>query len=183
MSEKYCIFLRGVNVNGVKMKMVDLKCAFAEMSFANAKTILATGNVIIASSENDMATMKALIEKGLGGYFKYDANIFIRSKDGLEAVISASKGIGAPPDCHLYYLICDDPIVTAELYNLFNSLPHQNNEMFYIMDSGAFWVVPVGETLESPFGSKALGDKKYKAKLTSRNINTIEKILQAMQAG
>jgi len=42
MEEEYCVFLRGINVNGIKIKMDALKKAFQRMGFTNVKTILAT---------------------------------------------------------------------------------------------------------------------------------------------
>ena len=126
--------------------------------------------------------MKAAVEKGLGSYFKYEASVFVRDESELEGVLSAAAGLSVPPDCHLYYLICDDSAVPRELERLFGSLEHRAGEAVKVLDGGAFWIVPAGETLSSPFGSKILGAKKYRDSLTSRNINTVEKALHAMRA-
>lgn len=180
--EHICAFLRGVNVNGVKMKMDNLKKVFAAMSYPGAQTILATGNVIIPTDRDDLAALKTEIEKGLSAAFHYDAYVFLRTAKELASVMSAAARAAAGPDCHLYWLICDDSHVITELSGVFASLPHQQNETFIPTVGGAFWIVPVGETLESAFGSKVLGAKKYKDKLTSRNMNTIEKITKLMNA-
>jgi uncharacterized protein (DUF1697 family) len=180
VAEPICIFLRGVNVSGVKMKMDELKRAFADMSFTDAKTILATGNVVISTSRGDNSALKSEIEKGLCDAFRYDAHIYLRTSQDLHTILSAAADLSVPPGCHLYYLICDDMPVIAELNSVFSSLPHKQNEAFVPNAFGAFWIVPAGETLDSAFGSKALGSKKYKDKLTSRNMNTIEKIAKVM---
>jgi uncharacterized protein (DUF1697 family) len=179
MVRKYCVFLRGVNVNGVKMKMDALKKVFDAMPYGDARTVLATGNVIIASDDSPLA-MKAAIEAALGSRFNYDACVFLRSAAELKTVLADSKNVAVPEGCHLYYLLCDSKSTTGELAGVFGSLPHKAGEAFIPVETGAFWIVPVGETLESPFGSKVLGARKYKDRLTSRNMNTIEKILQAM---
>ena len=45
----YCAFLRGVNVNGRKLKMADA-CHFLESAgLSNLKSVLATGNFIFDS--------------------------------------------------------------------------------------------------------------------------------------
>jgi uncharacterized protein (DUF1697 family) len=181
MTAKYCVFLRGVNVNGVKMKMDDLKKAFAGMSYAGAKTVLATGNVVISANCGESSVMKSDIENNLSGFFKYDAHVFLRTSEELEAVGAASRTMCVPPGCHLYYLICDDSSVISEISSVFASLPHQAGEAYIPNNYGAFWVVPVGETLDSAFGSKILGSRKYKDTLTSRNMNTIIKISQTMR--
>ncbi|SHI21544.1 Uncharacterized conserved protein, DUF1697 family [Sporobacter termitidis DSM 10068] len=182
MPEKYCVFLRGVNVGGVRIKMDALKKAFAAMSFPEAETILATGNVIMTDDGGDRAALRPAIEAGLGGYFKYDAHVFLRGAAELADVLSAAKDAGAPAGCHLYYLLCDAPGAVRELAGVFEGLPHRESETFVPINTGAFWVVPAGETLASAFGQKALGDRKYKSLLTSRNINTIDKIYAAMRA-
>jgi uncharacterized protein (DUF1697 family) len=179
MVRKYCVFLRGVNVNGVKMKMDELKKTFADMPYGDARTVLATGNVIVSSDESP-SVMKAAIEAALGSRFHYDACVFLRSAAELKSVVADSKSVAVPEGCHLYYLLCDNKDTVRELAGVFASLPHKQSEAFIPVETGAFWIVPVGETLESPFGSKALGARKYKDQLTSRNMNTIEKILQAM---
>ncbi len=181
MIEKYCVFLRGVNANGVKMKMEHLKKAFVDMAYPDAKTILATGNVIISTQSEDDAVLKQGIEKTLSNTFSYDAHVFIRSAEQLSAVMSAAGLLRKPPNCHLYYLICDDKNSISELCGVFSSLAHQQNEALIPIEDGAFWIVPIGATLESAFGTKALGDKKYKNKLTSRSMNTIEKIAKSMR--
>ncbi len=181
MAEEYGVFLRGVNVNGIKMKMDDLKKAFTAMGYPGAKTILATGNVIIRDDAATAAALKLPIEASLGSYFNYDANVFIRSAAELNAVISQLGTVTVPPLCHIYYLICDSRNTILELSDVFAALPNKEGEAYIPLETGAFWIVPVGETLNSAFGSKVLGDKKYKNLLTSRNMNTIEKINNAMR--
>lgn len=181
MAERLCVFLRGVNVNGVKMKMDDLKKSFDSMSFSGARTILATGNVIITAKTDDLTVLKNDIERNLSAHFSYDAHVFLRTEAALQSVLASASAINIPQGCHLYYLICDDKDVIGALGRLFEDLPHQANEAYIPIEHGAFWMVPIGATLDSAFGNKALGAKKYKTALTSRNINTIEKITRAMR--
>lgn len=180
MVEQVCVFLRGVNVNGVKIKMTALKDAFAAMNYPAAKTILATGNVIISANGHNLTLLKSEIEEQLRVTFKYEATVFLRTAEELTSIRSAAQLMNTPQDCHLNYLLCDNAAVILELGVLFASLPHKTSEAFLPNDHGAFWVVPIGETLESAFGAKVLGDKRYKSLLTSRNMNTIEKIWAIM---
>lgn len=43
------------------------------------------------------------------------------------------------------------------------------------------WIVRKGNTLEG-FGSAVLGSRRYQAILTSRNLNTVEKIARGLEA-
>ena len=44
---QYAMFLRGVNVGGVNLKMADVASALTDAWFADVRTILATGNVTL----------------------------------------------------------------------------------------------------------------------------------------
>ena len=58
----------------------------------------------------------------------------------------------------------------------FKKVNHQENEEAKIVNQNFYWKIPKGNTLDSGFG-KILGKKLLKDKFTSRNINTIEKIM------
>lgn len=180
MGKKYCAFLRGVNVNGINMKMDALKAAFFEMGFVDVKTVLASGNVIFSSLEEEPRgqELKSSIEKGLGRYFSYDAHIFIRDDKEIQDILAVAQGVRVPEGCHHYILICDDRDLLLNLKPHFDSMPHTPNEQLTVYPCGAFWIVPKGMTLDSDFGSKILGSKQYKSLLTSRNMNTLQKISQ-----
>lgn len=182
MEEKFCAFLRGINVNGISIKMDALKEAFIKMGFSDAKTILATGNAIftLAEGNNCRQQSKSYIEKELSRYFLYDAHVIMRSSREIQDIFFASQTIDVPAECHNYHLLCDDGELLSDLKQLFDSMPHVPQEQLTILKCGAFWSVPKGSTLNSYFGSKILGNKKYKSILTSRNINTIQKIYKVM---
>lgn len=184
MTNKYCVFLRGINVNGIKITTDALKEAFHAMGFLNVKTILATGNVIISESKEnrDSQELKSLIEKKLGSHFNYDAHVILRGQTEIMEIYSASQLISVPEGCHNYLILSDDKELLLELEQLFASIPHIPQEQFFLSTHGAYWIVPKGSTLDSDFGSKILGDKKYKSRLTSRNMNTVEKVRNCMLA-
>ncbi len=150
------------------------------MGFMDAKTILATGNVIVAAKGGDAKALKAQIQSALGNAFSYEAHVILRSQNEIAEICSAAQAIAVPEGCHLYFLLCDDEETLLVLKQLFDSMPHISEEQFLPFAHGAFWIVPKGATLDSEFGSKILGGRKYKSLLTSRNIHTIEKIYKSM---
>ncbi len=183
MTGKYCVFLRGINVNGIRIKMQDLKVLFDEMGFTEVQTILATGNVIITEPErgNDRVGLKAMIEKGLNERFGYEAHIFLRDQKELIDISNHSKSYPIAENCHHYLLICDQKELPSELMEIYETMTHAANEQFNLLERDAFWVIPKGNTLDSVFGSKILGSKKFKSRLTSRNMNTIEKVIKVLE--
>ena len=61
----------------------------------------------------------------------------------------------------------------------FKKVNHQENEEAKIVNQNFYWKIPKGNTLDSSFG-KILGKKSFKDKFTSRNINTIEKMVNKL---
>ena len=183
MTEKYCAFLRGVNVNGTAIKMEALRAAFWEMGVADARTVLASGNVVFSPPEDVPAPseLKGRIESGLTQAFRFDVHVFIRSGGELRKVLDAAQALPLPEGCHHYHLFYDGGEVGEELEKLFAAVPHTPDEYFSAGFDGASWIVQKGATLESAFGSKVLGSARYKSLLTSRNINTLQKVFKAIE--
>jgi uncharacterized protein (DUF1697 family) len=176
--EKYCIFLRGINVNGIKISMKELKEFFVRLGFTEVKTILATGNVLVTLDKDRLKhNLKEKIEAELSRAFSYDAHIIIRSRDDIEAIYMEARKLQLPEDYHLYVLLCDSEEVVVELTAVFDRVEHSIKEQVFPYHKELLWMVAKGDTLKSEFGSKILQSKKYKDKLTSRNINTIVKLL------
>lgn len=178
MNDTLCAFLRGINTGGAQIKMSELTNAFADMGFPEAKTVLATGNVLISAPPNaDRDALKERIENALSKAFHYNAHILLRSTRELEAIIREADSLPLPPDCHLYVILCETPLVAGELAELFPTLRHSEQEQLKPLSSELLWIVKKGDTLTSEFGSKVLGGKQYKEKATTRNLNTVRKLL------
>jgi uncharacterized protein (DUF1697 family) len=158
--------------------MKDLKEFFVGLGFTDVKTILATGNVLITLDEDKLKNdLKETLEKEISKAFSYDAHIIIRSRSEIEAICMEANKMQLPQDYHLYVLLCDSEEVVMELSDVFGRMEHSRTEQVVPYRKELLWMVPKGDTLKSEFGSKILQSKKYKDKLTSRNINTIEKLL------
>lgn len=178
MPKKYVLFLRGVNVNGVAIKMKELKEALNGMGYSDVQTILATGNVVLTLDDSEpFGELEAAeIAQVLGKQFQYDCHLFLRNEQELSKLLAAASTVEVPDDHHHYCLICDSGEVLSELNDMFQSVSKAPGEQFILLDKDAFWIVPKGSTLGSDFGSKVLGKKVYKSRLTSRNMNTINKV-------
>lgn len=91
---RYCVFLRGINVNGISIKMAALQEAFCAMGYPDAKTVLATGNVILHLVDDaQLDDEKAKIESGPCAALSYDAHVLLRSEVEIAALLEAT---GAP---------------------------------------------------------------------------------------
>lgn len=182
MSATLCALLRGVNVNGVTIRMSELQSAFVDLGFTHVKTVLNTGNVVFsAAAPAPMPSLKAAAEAALSRRFAYDAHVFLRGADEIGDILKAAQNISVSDGCHLYVLFCEDSSIPEQLAVLFESVQRAPEERLIPRGREAFWIVPKGMTADSAFGSKVLGHKQYKSLLTSRNINTVQKIQSALE--
>ena len=170
MPMRYAIFLRGVNVGGIKVPSADLKRVLGELGLRDVKTYVASGNV---TGETDLKAgpLQEQVEAALSRAFSYDAHIQQFSHDELASMVSGYP-FETDDDHHRYAVLCDSPATAKELGGM------DVGDMEKVKASGriVYWRCPKGSTLDTPF-SKATSSKKYKPLTTTRNLNTVEKML------
>lgn len=183
MTQSFAVFLRGVNVNGTRMKMDELKKAFVTMGYKDIKTLLASGNVVVSSDLEDMTLMdhKMHIEMALSLYFGYEAYVIVKSPEEVATIVEEGRSHKIPDGYHHYLMLSNDPSLGQVLNEIFVDCEQADEEAFYNEPNGSYWVVPKGQTLESEFGEKVLGKKGFKDHLTSRTMNTVVKVHKVLE--
>ena len=177
MMEKLAVFLRGVNVNGINMKMEELRAVIEAMGYREVKTILASGNVVLTTEEGISCEIhKSRIEAELSAHFGYEAYLILKTAQQIHEMIAEAMTHTVPEGCHHYILLSKDNTIGEQLQNLFHTCSKAEQEQLLTGDHGIYWIVPKGNTLESEFGTQVLGKKVWKSKLTSRTINTVQKL-------
>ncbi|WP_312305910.1 DUF1697 domain-containing protein [Chryseobacterium sp.] len=174
---KYCAFLRGVNVKGTNMKMADVCQVFKDAGMTEVSSVLASGNIVFSSDKN-AEDLKVLLEKAMSEHFSYEAFLFIRSQEETE-VLWKSIPFEKNDGLHIYGFV-GMPGVEKVLMEEFQKATQAEDEKAQIINDIFYWQVPKGNTLDSTFG-KVLGKKSLKDQMTSRNINTFEKVLKKME--
>ncbi len=170
---KYCAFLRGVNVKGTAMKMAEAVELFKKQGLIKVSSVLATGNLLFESEENPLKLRK-MLEKALSEHFDYEAFLFLKSDVQVKEILE-NLPFQKNENLHIYSFICENGDEDI-LFEEFKKVNHQEDEEAEIINQNFYWKIPKGNTLDSEFG-KILGKKSFKDKFTSRNINTIEKIV------
>ncbi len=171
---KYCAFLRGVNVKGTNMKMSEVCEVFRNAGMQDVISVLASGNIIFCS-DKDVEDLKVILEKAMSEHFNYEAFLFVKSKEEIE-IFWNSNPFDKNEDLHVYTFIGNKDIENV-LMKEFEIASKTGNEEAKISNGNFYWQVPKGNTLDSTFG-KILGKKNLKDQMTSRNINTFDKILK-----
>ena len=170
---KYCAFLRGVNVNGIAMKMTHVCEVFAKAGMYEVSTVLATGNILF-SSDLKVSQLKIILEKSLSDYFNYEAFLFLKTEKEVRE-IAENNPFQNSAESHIYAFVGLNGIEQKLLIE-FNQSIKDESEHTEIKNNYFYWKVLKGNTLNSSLG-KILGKKSLKSQMTSRNINTIEKIV------
>jgi uncharacterized protein (DUF1697 family) len=171
----YAVFLRGINVGGINIKMAALKEALKSRPFSGVKTLLASGNVVLASGL-DPAGVKAEFEACLRETFGYDAWVVVLPAPRVAELVAACP---YPPDdatTHTYLTLASDRDVLEELHEAGRAL--DGTKLALLGPEALAWLAPAGGTLDSPF-SKLSAKPKYKAATTTRNLRTMIKVRDA----
>jgi uncharacterized protein (DUF1697 family) len=168
---RYVALLRGVNVGGINIKMADLAEVVRRLGYDDVKTVLASGNVLFTASES-ASTAKEHLETALRERFGYEAWVHVLTQDAIAKIVDAYP-YPRSSERHAYVVFILKPellegMLAVELDPAF--------EQAQAGDGVLYWTIPKGSTLDSAFG-KAQGSARHKQWVTTRNLNTLEKLL------
>jgi uncharacterized protein (DUF1697 family) len=171
---RYAAFLRGVNVGGVNLNMAEVATALAEAGFANVRTVLASGNVLL-ESPSGAAAVRAKAEAALRARFGYDAWVLAYDIDTVRAIVERYPFEPEVDGYQSYVTFVVDNAVLDELAALAGR--PGPDEKISRGDGVVYWQVPKGSTLDSTIG-KTMGKPRYKSSTTTRNLRTLAKVLR-----
>jgi uncharacterized protein (DUF1697 family) len=170
---KCTAFLRGINVGSIRIKMSDLQVAFEALSYANVKTYLQTGNIVFDSNET-LEAIKENLEQKLTQTFHYEAFVLLVLHDSLAEIIK-NYPFEQKETHHAYVIFVEKNSVLEELKTLVETIGDEKTRIAF-GEMCVYWTVQKGETLHTAF-AKTIAKAKYKSVTTTRNINTLEKML------
>ena|ERR1051325_8043414 len=175
---KFVALLRGINVGGNKMvKMEDLKKWFAALGFKNVKTILATGNILFESNNDEEVAVGKKIANKLKAELGFEVGVQIRPLEELQKLADRNpfKKIKVTPETRLYITFLADKPKTKLKIPYTNAegdlqvLALSNREVCC-----AIQISPGRATTEL----MGFLEKEFGKNVTTRNWNTVGKILK-----
>jgi uncharacterized protein (DUF1697 family) len=174
----YAAFLRGVNVGGVNLKMAEVAAALTEAGFADVRTILASGNVLLESASG-VAAVRKKAEAALRKTFGYDAWVLAYDIATLRAIDEAYPFEREVDGYQSYVTFVASPDGGAGVLDELAALGENAgaDEKISRGDGVLYWQVPKGSTLDSTIG-KTMGKPRYKSSTTTRNLRTLAKVLR-----
>ena len=161
----YAALLRAVNVGGTgKLPMAELKAMADALGFADARTYIASGNLLLRT-DLDEAEVKAALEARLASYAGKPVGVLVRTAAELAAIRDANPFADAPGN-RVVAILLDTPPPADALADA----RHVNGEQMALGAREIFVRYPDAGMADSKLVIPA-------AKLgTARNMNTIAKL-------
>jgi uncharacterized protein (DUF1697 family) len=169
---KHVALLRGINVGGnKKVDMTGLRALLAELGYADAKTLLNSGNVVFEAAAKPTA---GEIEKAIKATYGFDVAVILRGAAELAKVAAADPfGKVATEGSRYFVGFLDKPLAAGALAGLDPAA--YEPELLHVAKREVYTWLPSG-LIDSPL-MKELADKKPGVAATWRNWNTVTKLL------
>src|SRR6185295_1550278 len=88
---KHIAVLRAVNLPGHnKVTMADLKAMLVGLGFADAQTLLQSGNVVFSGGSKTTAALEQMLERAAAKHLGVETEIFVRTAKEWQAIIDAN---------------------------------------------------------------------------------------------
>jgi uncharacterized protein (DUF1697 family) len=165
----YVALLRAVNVGGTgALPMAELRAMGEACGFANVRTFIASGNLLLDSDESE-ATIKAALEAKLATRAGRPVEVFVRTGAELAAIVAANPFPDAHRSRHLVY---------------FYDVPPPVDLITQCRDANGERIALATRELHVDYGDGIRFTKlKIPGKLdhTGRSINTVQKLAALLQ--
>lgn len=172
---RYALFLRGVNVGGVNLKMGDVATALRDAGFAQVRTVLASGNAVVDAEDAGVGAIRARAETALREAFGYEAWVLAYELDEVRAIV---EEFPFQPELDGYQSYVTFVSHDSALDELSALAADAGPEEKIVRGHGVlYWQVPKSTTLDSTIG-KTMGQKRYRSSTTTRNLRTLAKVVR-----
>jgi uncharacterized protein (DUF1697 family) len=105
------LLLRGVNLGAHKrVAMPALRDLLSEADFEDVRTYVASGNVVLSSSDAP-ASVAAEVERLIAGQFGFDVDVIVRTRDELAEVVARNPlaDVAVDPKRYQVTFLADEP--------------------------------------------------------------------------
>lgn len=172
----YAAFLLGINVGGHRrVPMAELKKVLEREGFERVKTFLASGNVLL-EAEGAAAAVAARLECIIREAFGFEVGVIVRSVKDLRALADRQpfKRVKVTPATRRYvtFLASKSSPSIAIPY----ASPDKSLRILEVTPTEVISVLTVGDGKGTVDAMKIFANE-FGKKITTRNWNTIEKML------
>lgn len=174
--------LGSINIGGNRVKMVDLKAAFAEEGFPELQTVAASGNVVL-SDTREPVFLEAQFERILADRFGFNSCVMVRTQEQIRTAVVENPFHGTGPEHGSDKMVHSIFLNQQPDQDCFDALLKEHkgkgSERLALGERVLYldYVHGVGVSdLSSKFLERRLGCKG-----TARNMNSLKNILTKME--
>lgn len=173
-TQRYCAFLRAINVGGHTVKMDQLRALVEQLGYTNVATYIASGNVMFDAPDDDAPALEAQIERHLHAALGYEVTTFLRTAGELAAVAAYTPFPAETGSVHgLYVSFLKAPLADAVQQRVLAL--GSDTDAFHMHGRELYWLCRV-RLSDSPLFSGTLLPKTVGVPTTMRNITTVRKL-------
>jgi uncharacterized protein (DUF1697 family) len=174
------VLLRGINVGGRnRITMADLRDVFVDMGFADPRTYIQSGNVVMGSRRANNPRTVAAIERGLSDAFGYAARIVVRDLPQMTIVVRQIPKDWDVRDASMRYNVIFTTHGLTPKKLLAQVEPKPDIEAVRAGAHALYWSAPFA-TLSKTTMVKMSAHPAY-PELTIRNLRTTLALLELMR--
>jgi uncharacterized protein (DUF1697 family) len=177
---KYVAFLRGINVGGNRpIKMDALRKALGSAGLRNVTTLGASGNVLFEALSSSSSALAKKIETQLTRSFGIEIGVIVRSLPQIQSMAKSDpfKRISATSQTQLYVTFLMEKTRGGTTQSALRS-GSDGFRILRVTPNEVFSVVTLSKS-KSTAQFLTLLEKGFGKKITTRNWNTIQKILRS----
>lgn len=177
---RYALLLRGVNV-GTKnsLPMAELRAMLTNLACTEVQTYVQSGNAVFGTKRSEAALTKA-IEQALAAYMGRPIATTLRTFDQLKAIVDGNPFARVATDpAHLCVTFLSHAPTKAEVAPL--HAQSWTPELFEVVGKEIYTWYPSGQG-RSPL-AVALGKLSLRGAVTTRNWNTVQKLMEMLDGG
>lgn len=172
---RYAAFLRGINSGrNPTIRMATLREACEALGLEQVRTVLNSGNVLFGAETTDVRALEGRLERALEEVLGFFSEAHVRSLEDLRRLVAADpfQGVQTSAETQRYVtLIREAPAaltypVVGKGYTILGCL---DDVVYSIVDLSVAGSPDLMRRLDREFGQSS----------TTRNWNTLEKVLQA----
>jgi uncharacterized protein (DUF1697 family) len=164
----YVALLRGVNLVGKStLKMADLKAIADDLRLENARTYIASGNLVFASDKPE-EKLRLMLEKDLRKHMGKDVRVMLRTAAEMENVVKANPFTDQPANRVQAFFLNEAP-----LKDLLSSVRNKADDERIATGLREVFVA---------YGERGIGKSRLRIPAaeagSARNMNTVAKLAE-----
>jgi uncharacterized protein (DUF1697 family) len=176
---RYAMFLRGINVGGRnKVPMAELRALLEREGFADAATLLQSGNAVFTGDAKPAAALEGHLEKAIAKSMKVECDCIVRTSKEWTALIAANPfpAEAKRDPAHLLVVLLKAAPVAATVTGLRSAIKGRETIASFGRQLYAVYPDGIGDSkLTLPLIEKHLGTRG-----TGRNWNTVLKVAELL---